>query len=86
MARYFFDVHDLCLSIHDHEGVECRDRDSVSAEAMKALCEIAEDQPDRYDGRALNIVVRDDANRAVLTATLNLSTSWHSSESRENAA
>ena len=86
MARYFFDVHDTHLSAHDYEGTECLDRAAVKTEALRALCQIAEDHPDRYAGQGLNVVVRNSADQSVLTATLNLSASWHPKHARDDAA
>ena len=58
----------------------------MSAEALKALCQIAEDHPERYADQGLNVVVRDTTNRSILTATLSLSTSWHAKDAQEDAA
>ena len=80
MARYFFDVHDPRLSACDAEGVECADRAAVSEEALRALCEIAFDQPQRYLHQKLRIIVRDSADRVVLTAALGLTATWHAEE------
>ena len=84
MTRYFFDVHDIQFSTHDHEGTDCRDRAAVSAEALKALCQIAEDHPERYADQGLNVVVR--GVPGAVAATLNLSTSWHAKDAQEDAA
>ncbi|KAB1074425.1 DUF6894 family protein [Methylobacterium planeticum] len=86
MARYFFDVHDLKLSACDHEGTDCADRKSISDEALRALCQIAADQPERYLNQKLRVVVRDAADRIVLTAALDLSTAWHIDHSQAAAA
>jgi hypothetical protein len=80
MARYYFDVHDPRLSACDSEGVECADRAAISDEALRALCEIALDQPQRYVDQKLRVVVRDSADRVVLTAALGLSAAWHAEE------
>lgn len=77
MARYFFDVHDPRLTVCASEGVECADRAAISDEALRALCEIAADQPQCYLDRKLRVVVRDSADRVVLTAALGLSAAWH---------
>lgn len=86
MARYFFDFHDLHLSTRDEEGTECANPRAVSSEALIALCQVAEDQPERYADRGLNLIVRDSNNRTVLTACLNLSTVWHAEQGASQAA
>ncbi|WP_336489184.1 DUF6894 family protein [Methylobacterium nigriterrae] len=86
MARYFFDVHDPRLSAYDGEGVDCADRAAISDEALRALCEIAADQPQRYVGQKLRIIVRDDEDRVVMTASLGLTTAWHAGEGQAEAA
>jgi len=85
MARYFFDIHDAQISVRDDEGVECADRGAVSAEALRALCEIAADHPDRYVGGKLRATVRDAKDRAVLTASISLTAAWHVEERSEAA-
>ena len=77
MARYFFDFHDAQLTTRDEEGTECVDREAVSAEALRTLCQIAEDHPDRYVDGKLRVIVRDASDRTVLTASINLSAAWH---------
>ena len=86
MARYFFDFHDAQLTTRDEEGTECADRDAVSAEALRALCQIAEDHPDRYVDGTLHVAVRDAGDRTVLTASINLSAAWHLEGKRFQAA
>ena len=82
MARYFFDFHDAQFSTRDHDGTECADRDAVSSEALRALCEIAADHPERYAGTKLRVAVRDATDRPVLTASINLMTAWHVDDAR----
>jgi hypothetical protein len=86
MTRYFFDIHDAQLSVRDDEGVECADRNAVSAEALRALCQIAEDHPDRYVGGKLRTTVRDAKGRTVLTASISLTAAWHVEGERSEAA
>ncbi|HEV7440043.1 MAG TPA: hypothetical protein VGN94_10540 [Methylobacterium sp.] len=86
MARYFFDVHDLKLSACDHEGTDCADRKAVSDEALRALCQIAGDQPERYVSQKLRVVVRDAADQIVMTAALDLSAAWHIEQAQAEAA
>ena len=86
MARYFFDFHDAQLSTRDHEGTECADRKAVSSEALRALCEIAAEHPERYTGGTLCVAVRDATDRPVLTASIDLTAAWHVEETRSEAA
>ena len=86
MSRYFFDFDDAYFAALDEHGVECADHVTASSEALKALCEIAEDHPERYAGRKLRLTVRDSANRKVLTAFLNLSIAWHVEAEHSQAA
>ena len=86
MARYFFDFYDSQMSARDDEGTECADREAVSKEALRALCQIAEDHPDRYVGGKIHITVRDANDRAVLTASINLTAAWHVEGERSEAA
>ena len=86
MARYFFDFYDAHLKTRDEEGTECVDREAVTAEALRALCQIAEDHPDRYVDGKLRVAVRDASDRPVLTASINLSAAWHLEEERFQVA
>jgi hypothetical protein len=80
MARYFFDFHDLHLSARDEEGTECANPRAVAAEALRSLCQIAGDRPERYAGQRLTVAVRDGSNQAVFSASLNLTAAWHAGE------
>jgi hypothetical protein len=86
MSHYFFDFYDAQLSTRDHEGTECVDRKAVSSEALRALCEIAADHPERYSGGKLRVAVRDANDRPVLTASINLTAAWHVEEMGSEAA
>ncbi|WP_336492005.1 DUF6894 family protein [Methylobacterium nigriterrae] len=86
MSRYFFDFHTLTLSIRDEEGTTCVNPRAVPMEAMRALCQIAGDRPDRYAGQPLNVVVRDANDRTVFTASLNLVSAWIAEQDQSQAA
>ncbi|MER2265394.1 DUF6894 family protein [Methylobacterium oxalidis] len=86
MARYFFDVHEIHTSIIDDEGVDCPEASDVSEEVLRALCEIAADNPARYLDQKLRIIVRDDDEAVVLTASLGLTVAWHSEGAATKAA
>ena len=77
MARFFFDVFDPRITNYDLDGIECSDRAAVSEEVLRALCEIAADEPGRYVDQNLRVVVRDDAHRVVMTASVGLTAAWH---------
>ncbi|WP_336486480.1 DUF6894 family protein [Methylobacterium nigriterrae] len=86
MARYFFDFADLYLALRDEEGTECSNPKAVSSEALRALCQIAGERPEKYADQMLNVVVRDASDRAVFTASLNLSAAWHAEQGQSEAA
>ncbi|AWN41717.1 DUF6894 family protein [Methylobacterium durans] len=86
MARYFFDVHEAHSSIIDHEGVDCAEVSAVSEEALRALCEIAIDNPRKYLDQKLRIIVRDPGDEVVVTASLGLSLAWHAEDADARAA
>jgi len=87
MSRYFFDVHEPRFSARDDEGTECSDRKVVTCEALRALCQIAADSPEGFvgHGQGLRVIVRDDQDRTVLTASLNLTAAWHAEEEHQAA-
>ena len=43
MRRYYFDLRDDRGLLVDDEGLECRDRQAVQAEAARALADMARD-------------------------------------------
>jgi len=85
MSRFFFDVHEPRFSVSDDEGTECSDKKVVTCEALHALCQIAADSPEGFVGQGLRIIVRDDQDRTVLTASLNLTAAWHAEEAHHAA-
>lgn len=76
MALYYFDIHNKKFSTVDVDGLECADRDAVSAEALRLLCTVAKDDPLEHMHSHLGAVVRNANNHVVLTATVSLSTTW----------
>ncbi|WP_336491880.1 DUF6894 family protein [Methylobacterium nigriterrae] len=76
MALYFFDFHDHENSFADEEAAEFADIKAVSEEALRALCEIVADQPQRYADQMPRMTVRDSTGKAVLAVTLTASTTW----------
>lgn len=73
MARYFFDIHDGEL-VTDAVGVECADFDAVRREAKMALPEMAREiLPDDSEQHTIRVMVRNERDRIVYTATLTFS-------------
>lgn len=76
MPRYFFDIHDSG-SIKDDTGVEFATLDEVRAQAIRTLPDIArEDIPNGGDHRTFTVLVTDDAEKPVYTATLTFAGLW----------
>lgn len=70
MPRYFFDVHNGRLD-RDDDGVDCADFEAARIEAMRSLPEIAAFAiPQDGDQQAFTVMVRDENDRVVYTATL----------------
>jgi hypothetical protein len=70
MPRYFFDIHDGSFA-HDDHGVECADLDAVRRQVKRTLSEIAKDfLPEDGEHHSFSIIVRDERNHSVYTATL----------------
>ena len=76
MARYFFDIHNTRFSSIDEDGHECSDRDAISEQALKILCDIAREKPLEHLNGQLGVTVRDGADHVVLTASVTLSVTW----------
>lgn len=72
MARYFFNVADHEFSVRDDSGTECFDQDAALAEALRTLCEVAADQPEKYIHHPLRIEVLDASRDAVLACEIKL--------------
>lgn len=70
MPRYFFDIHSNGFQ-RDQEGVECDDVEAARIEAMRSLPEIGMWAiPNDGDNQAFTVMVRDETNTIVYTATL----------------
>lgn len=76
MPLYFFDLHDEHLTTPDEEGTVCADMRAVSETAIKALTDIAADEPMRAGHRKLFTTVRDEAGCVIYTAALHITDSW----------
>jgi hypothetical protein len=86
MPRYFFHVHEPRFLAEDLEGTECSDQKAVTDEALQALCQIAADRPQDYEGQKLRVIVCDSHERTVLTASLSLTAAWHVDDEKHRAA
>ncbi|MFK5597953.1 DUF6894 family protein [Methylobacterium sp. HMF5984] len=76
MARYFFDFHDGEMH-RDPVGQECEGPDEVRSEAMHALPAIAKEKvPKDGNKQAYTILVRNERNVTVYTATLTFAGIW----------
>ncbi|MER2269247.1 DUF6894 family protein [Methylobacterium oxalidis] len=80
MARYFFDVQEPTAYLLDDEGLDCSDLADVSDQAVRALCEIAAEHPEKYIDQHLKVFVRNNQNGILLSAALTVSFSWHLAE------
>ncbi|MDB5644402.1 hypothetical protein [Methylobacterium sp.] len=76
MARYFFDFYDGEMR-RDTEGTECAGPEEVRREAMHTLPAIAKQMiPAGSDAQAFLLLVRNEANVTVYTATLTFAGLW----------
>lgn len=70
VPRYFFDTHDG-QHVIDDEGIEFVDIDAACAQAMRYLPEVGRwEIPKDGDKQAFTVLVRDETNTVVYTATL----------------
>ena len=77
MARYFFDIHSQGQFARDCEGSECDSLEAVRAEAMQTLPEIARDVIFKEgDRQAFTVLVRDENDATIYTATLTFAGLW----------
>lgn len=76
MARYFFDFHDGELH-RDSHGVECAGPKEICHEAMRALPDMATGKiPEDGQKQAYSLLVRNERNLTVYTATLTFGGIW----------
>lgn len=77
MPRFFFDIHHRAAFFRDTEGTECAGSEAVRQEAMLALPEIAKGKIFKNgDRQAYTVLVRDENNATVYTATLMFAGLW----------
>lgn len=76
MARYFFDFYDDKLH-RDAVGSECAGYNDIRMEAMHALPTMTKDQvPKDGNEQAFTVLVRNERNFTVYTATLTFAGIW----------
>jgi hypothetical protein len=75
MPRFFFDTVDGGIIIDD-EGTEYPNAHAARAAAIKTLPDVARDVIGEGQGREVVVLMRDEANRALFTASLTLSAKW----------
>jgi hypothetical protein len=72
MPRYFFDIRDGEHVAPDRIGVDLDGLEAATAEAKRALPDIARDEMPDGERRDFTIVVKDEAGRALVQVTLSL--------------
>jgi hypothetical protein len=78
MPKFYFDAEVGGVLVQDEDGQEFADRYAAGKEAMIALSEMARGLPGGgKDQNRIVAVVRDEAGKPVLTATLNLNVEWN---------
>lgn len=76
MARYFFDFYHGELH-RDPVGMECSGHKDIRREAMRSLPELAKDRmPKEGNEQAYTVLVRNERNLTVYTATLTFTGIW----------
>lgn len=76
MPRYFFDIHDGALR-RDEVGVVCDSLGELRREAKRILPDLAGDEiPPGGDATAYTVLVRDDRELVIYTATLSFKGIW----------
>ncbi len=77
MPRYFFDIHDGRVFVRDSVGTECSGPEQIRQEAAQTLPLIAQATiPADGDQQAITVLVRDEQNLTVYTATLTFAGLW----------
>ena len=77
MPRYYFDIHSGSSFGRDAIGTECDGHEGIRFEAMRALPSIARDEiPKDGDRQAFTVLVRDENDITVYTATVTFAGLW----------
>jgi hypothetical protein len=77
MARYFFDVLQESGCIRDEEGIELPNVDAMRQSVSRVILDLARDEIGNESQSWIQVMVRDDSDFALFTATLGYSTIWH---------
>ncbi len=72
MPRYFFDIHNDGLDLHDAEGVNLPDRQAAECEAIGALQDLSRSLTLENGQGDLQANVRDEAGTVIFRTTLAL--------------
>ncbi len=72
MPRFYFDVREGQLFVHDQDGLEFPSLDEAEQEAIEAAASIGKDRLPRSDTRGVTVEVRNERRQRVLTVTLAL--------------
>ena len=75
MPRYFFDITDSVRTV-DHDGIECSNAHAARDMGLRTLLDVARDEIGRRDGRAVRVLMRDEAGSPLFSAALSLSARW----------
>ncbi|WP_336485528.1 DUF6894 family protein [Methylobacterium nigriterrae] len=76
MPRYFFDIDDGRLLVHDSEGTECASVLEARAEAIQALAQIMKDDTPERDNVRYSVTVRRADGAPVYRTSLSLAGTW----------
>lgn len=80
MPRFFFDLDDGDHRSIDHEGIKMVSLDDARRRAVTTLPELARDVLPDGDKHVIAAVVRDEAGRVRITATLTLVVEVHAEQ------
>lgn len=75
MPRFYFDIVDGGLTVDD-VGTEYPNADAARVGAIATLPELARDVIGEGKSREVVLLMRDESNRALFTASLTLSAKW----------
>ena len=76
MARYFFDFYDGALT-RDSHGIECCGPEEIAQEAIQALPDMVKRKvPKHGSNQAYTVLVRNESNFIVYTASLTFAGIW----------
>lgn len=77
MARYYFDVIHESGRFRDDEGLGLPSTDAMRQAISRAILDLVRDEIGDESQSRIHVVVRDDTDFALFTATFDYSTAWH---------